>query len=175
MSERERWVVYPLLFLTLGISLREKMIQPISDQVRCRRLAVYDEDNRKVAEIAPMEVTLPGTNETAHAGSLRMMDPFGLPIVSVDFEGLNVSGSLDVFGPVNRQVVHIGSSESGGMIQVFHRKSDWNLALGQWEEFSGLLVQALGNQIQKVLVDASDPLEAIPEELGVDGLPPEPK
>jgi hypothetical protein len=103
------------------------------------------------------------------------MDPFGLPIVSVDYEGLNVmGGSLDVFGQVNRPIVHIGASESGGLVQVFHREEDWSLALGQWEKFSGLLVQALGSQVQEVLIAASNPLEALTGELPLEGLPPEP-
>jgi hypothetical protein len=168
MSERERWIVYPLLFLTMGIALRDKVIQPISDEVRCRRLAVYDENDRKVAELAPMAVTLPGTGEQAHAGTLRLMDPF-------DYEGLNVTGNLDIFGPVNRPIVHIGASSSGGIVQVFHGRSDWSIALGQWETFSGLLSQALGSQFQQVLVDARDPLESVREELILDGLPPEPE
>ncbi|MBU4399038.1 MAG: hypothetical protein KKE86_06840, partial [Planctomycetes bacterium] len=28
MSTRERWIVYPLLFLTLGIALRNKILPP---------------------------------------------------------------------------------------------------------------------------------------------------
>lgn len=179
MSERERWIVYPLLFLTMGIALREKVIQPISDEVRCRRLAVYDDNDRKVAELAPLTVTLPGTSDPVQVGTLRLLDAFGLPIVSVDYQGLNVTGNLDIIGPVNKPVVHIGASEGGGVVQVFHRQNDWSLSLGQWDQFSGLLSQALGNQFQQVLVTARDPLETfreeLHEELSLDGLPPEPE
>ena len=28
MSTRERWIVYPILFMTLGIALRDKIIRP---------------------------------------------------------------------------------------------------------------------------------------------------
>ena len=174
MSERERWIVYPLLFLTMGIALRDKMIRPIDDEVRCRRLVVYDENHRRVAEIAPMEVSVHGADDVVHAGALRLLDPFGLPFVDVDYAGLNVTGSIDVFGPVNKPVVHIGATTSGGVVQVFHRRGDWSLALGQWDEFAGLLVQALGSQMQRVLVDAADPLAELPAELELDGMPPEP-
>jgi hypothetical protein len=37
------------------------------------------------------------------------------------------------------------------------------------------LVQALGSQFHQVLVNVPDPIEAIAEELGLDGLPPEPE
>jgi hypothetical protein len=174
MSERERWIVYPLLFLTMGIALRDKMIRPIDDEIRCRRLVVYDENHRRVAEIAPIEVSVHGSDEVVHAGALRLLDPFGLEFLSVDYEGLNVMGSIDVFGPVNKPVVHIGASESGGVVQVFHRRGDWSLALGQWDEFAGLLVQTLGSQMQRVLVNATDPLADLPPELELEGMPPEP-
>ena len=176
MSERERWIVYPLLFLTMGIALRDKMIRPIDDEVRCRRLVVYDQNHRRVAEIAPMEVSVHGSDEVLHAGALRLLDPFGLEFVNVDFEGLNVTGSIDVFGPVNKPVVHIGASGTGGggVVQVFHRRGDWSLALGQWDDFAGLLVQALGSQMQRVLVNATDPLAELPAELELEGMPPEP-
>ena len=47
MSERERWIVYPLLFLTLGIALRDKF--GVAKEVRahriiCEELVVLNED-----------------------------------------------------------------------------------------------------------------------------------
>lgn len=46
MSERERWIVYPLLFLTLGVSLRDKVTHTTSvdhidaELIRCKALLV---------------------------------------------------------------------------------------------------------------------------------------
>ena len=43
MTTRERWVVYPLLFLTLGIALKDKIIRQVSTgKVECRALVVTD-------------------------------------------------------------------------------------------------------------------------------------
>src|ERR1051325_7588605 len=43
MSSRERWTVYPLLFLTLGITLKDKVTREIStDRVNCKQLLVTD-------------------------------------------------------------------------------------------------------------------------------------
>jgi hypothetical protein len=43
MSERERWIVYPLLFLALGAALRDKLINSTESQrVKCQGLMVYD-------------------------------------------------------------------------------------------------------------------------------------
>jgi hypothetical protein len=38
MTDRERWTVYPLLFLTLGIAVKDR----IADTVHCSRLVVRD-------------------------------------------------------------------------------------------------------------------------------------
>ncbi len=48
MSTRERWIVYPLLFLALGIELRDKMVpcsqiqtaEVMAKQIRCEQLQV---------------------------------------------------------------------------------------------------------------------------------------
>jgi hypothetical protein len=42
MSTRERWIVYPLLFLALGLALRDKLIPP--SRFRCGRLEVVEAD-----------------------------------------------------------------------------------------------------------------------------------
>ncbi|HEX3728136.1 MAG TPA: hypothetical protein VHV08_17915 [Pirellulales bacterium] len=43
MSHRERWTVYPLLFLTLGIALKDKITKEITaDKVSCKALLVTD-------------------------------------------------------------------------------------------------------------------------------------
>jgi hypothetical protein len=39
MNERERWIVYPLLFFALGASLRDKFLQHVSSkEIECQRL-----------------------------------------------------------------------------------------------------------------------------------------
>jgi hypothetical protein len=47
MSSRERWTVYPLLFLTLGIALKDKVTRIVNtEQVNCRRVVVADQLGR---------------------------------------------------------------------------------------------------------------------------------
>jgi hypothetical protein len=46
MSERERWIIYPLLLLALGSSLRDKLFnRTVSQSIICESLRVVD-DNR---------------------------------------------------------------------------------------------------------------------------------
>ena len=44
MSERERWVVYPLLFLALGAALRDKLVdRTTTKRIVCQELRIEDE------------------------------------------------------------------------------------------------------------------------------------
>ena len=44
MSERERWVVYPLLFLALGAALRDKLVdRTMTRRIVCQELRIEDE------------------------------------------------------------------------------------------------------------------------------------
>ncbi|MBI3838602.1 MAG: hypothetical protein HY288_11805 [Planctomycetia bacterium] len=48
MSNRERWTVYPLLFLTLGIVLKDKLTKFVTtDVVVCKTLVVTDRDRNE--------------------------------------------------------------------------------------------------------------------------------
>ena len=48
MSERERWIVYPLLFLALGAALRDKIIKSTESQrIKSQGLYVFDELNNQ--------------------------------------------------------------------------------------------------------------------------------
>jgi hypothetical protein len=45
MTERERWIVYPLLFLALGAGLRDKLFdQTRTKSIECQELTVTAED-----------------------------------------------------------------------------------------------------------------------------------
>lgn len=46
MSDRERWIVYPLLFLAIGASLRDKLFdRTTSKSIICQELLVVDDDS----------------------------------------------------------------------------------------------------------------------------------
>ncbi len=52
MSERERWIIYPLLFLALGAALRDKLAkQTRTKQLVCEQLFVVDAEGRPMAEL----------------------------------------------------------------------------------------------------------------------------
>src|SRR6188472_822984 len=46
MTERERWIVYPLLFLALGASLRDKLVdRTVTKRIVCQELSIEDDDS----------------------------------------------------------------------------------------------------------------------------------
>ena len=64
MTSRERWTVYPLLFLALGLAVRaavlseERLAAPPpdvieADRVECRELLVRDTDGEILLHVAP--------------------------------------------------------------------------------------------------------------------------
>ncbi len=67
MSDRERWIVYPLLFLALGAALRDKLAKrTLSDQLICKSLLVVDEQGRVLTQLAGDSLrigTKPGEGE----------------------------------------------------------------------------------------------------------------
>ena len=110
MSERERWVVYPLLFLALGVALRDKMLKRVdtdsmiagrgvaspvlnANRVICRELIVQSRDGqRTMAKIAEHKYT--------RSGRLETYDRLGL---TTDVVGEIASGFLPswIFGRRN--------------------------------------------------------------------------
>ena len=66
MTERERWIVYPLLFLALGAALRDKLIDTtMSRRIVCQELVVVDggrgpDGPQRVAQIGAVPATSSG-------------------------------------------------------------------------------------------------------------------
>lgn len=57
MTDRERWIVYPLLFLALGAALRDKLAkQTRAKQIVCEQLYLVDSEGRPVAAMTGSEL-----------------------------------------------------------------------------------------------------------------------
>ena len=69
MTERERWVVYPLLFLALGAALRDKLVdRTITKSIVCEELTIVDQESpaRILAKIGRTDA-LPGVPSSGYA------------------------------------------------------------------------------------------------------------
>jgi hypothetical protein len=100
MSERERWIVYPLLFLALGAALRDKLFDmTTSKRIVCEELTVIDEE--PVGLQQPRVLAKIGRADSASPGS----PPVGY---------LFVNGQVKVEGSVvARQILPYGSGILG--------------------------------------------------------------
>ncbi|MCA9260980.1 MAG: hypothetical protein KDA61_17315 [Planctomycetales bacterium] len=79
MSERERWVVYPLLFLALGAAIRDKVLHAVeTDELHCKRIfceqVIADDvrSNRQVAGQLTSEAIVTGD---VLCGTMSVLDP----------------------------------------------------------------------------------------------------
>jgi hypothetical protein len=89
MSERERWVVYPLLFLALGAALRDKLVdRTTAKSIVCQELTIVDEE--------------PDGHNPVHvlAKIGRSSEAPGLGVLAVNGE-VSVDGIVKVNGVVN--------------------------------------------------------------------------
>ncbi|MEX2306394.1 MAG: hypothetical protein WD738_02305 [Pirellulales bacterium] len=134
MTERERWVVYPLLFLALGAALRDKLFdRTTTKSIVCQELTIVDEQplGREpilLARIGRGQRTAAGAPPGGYLllnGQLEVVDgdPLGsrpVPVIAkigraeqarnVPSSGyMIVNGQLDVQGVVNaRQYAYQG-------------------------------------------------------------------
>lgn len=61
MNDRERWIVYPLLFLALGAALRDKLAKQTSaKQIVCEQLYLVDAEGRPKGVLTGEGLTFDG-------------------------------------------------------------------------------------------------------------------
>lgn len=106
MSERERWIVYPLLFLALGAAIRDKMLHAVeTGDLRCERLVAgsivceglqvvdSEQPTRVVAQLASAEPSGASPDQPQQRfGALVLIDSQGQELCSVTNNRLNVRG-----------------------------------------------------------------------------------
>jgi len=104
MTERERWIVYPLLFLALGAALRDKLFdRTTSRSIVCQELTVIDE---QPLGREPVLLARIGRTESVSSGGTK---PVGylllngqLEIVDGDPLGHRLVPILATVGPANQ-------------------------------------------------------------------------
>ncbi len=88
MSERERWIVYPLLFFALGASLRDKLLQRIdAKEIYCESLRIVDQQDpqRLLAELSFRRAASSDPTQLAdRVGRLRLIDSDGREVCELN-------------------------------------------------------------------------------------------
>ncbi len=121
MSDRERWIVYPLLFLALGAALRDKFIPPA--QLRARSIAAEELAVRAVTaeRLQCVRLQAGGTESvTAQVQSLAVAGPNGAQRIRLAVLP-NQAGQLVLYGRDGRPIVAAGADEPGrdGVLETF--------------------------------------------------------
>jgi hypothetical protein len=128
MSNRERWVIYPLLLFTFLMASRDKYVKPEHfdcKTVSCRQLLVQSASGRALVTIG------------------SSTDDSGAIVVYGTHEPILLPGD-DVGTPRRRrpghEIVEIGASDEGGYVRVFGNHAGADLQLGHDGRlrFSGL-------------------------------------
>jgi hypothetical protein len=98
MNERERWIIYPLLFFALGAALRDKFTQQVTTdllhagKIACEELVVYDSEkpDRPVAKLSsnPPQGNAPNADRY---GVFWLIDSEGKELCGVTNNQLQVS------------------------------------------------------------------------------------
>lgn len=88
MSERERWIVYPLLFFALGAAVRDKILHRIdAKEIYCESLKIVDQQNptgRPLAELGIQRARPNDPNQLAdRVGLMRLSNSDGQQVCHI--------------------------------------------------------------------------------------------
>ncbi|RIK84535.1 MAG: hypothetical protein DCC67_04865 [Planctomycetota bacterium] len=188
MSERERWIVYPLLFFALGAALRDKFTQEVrtdklrAGQIQCEELLIIDAE-KPDRVVAKLTSNAPQRNQPSgdRYGVLVLIDSEGRELCGVTNNALQVNSincqNLTVVDPLNpRQPLAVLTS--GAVRQPDGRKSRVGSLLltdDQGQSFFGLAEDQL--QMRRIVcegvavVDPANPSRVLAG-LGSLALPP---
>lgn len=112
MSERERWIVYPLLLFALGAAVRDKLMQRVeSKEIRCESLQIVDQQdpNTTLAELSfKRAINNDPTQLADRVGALLLRDSDGNQVCDIATDvivGRIVARQLLVIDPQSRPLV----------------------------------------------------------------------
>ena len=147
MTTRERWIIYPLLFLSLGIGLRPKLTSQLSvanlqcDTLHCERLVMDGPD--RVPRVHLQAVGLPNSPRT-QGGSLIMTDPAGRPHILFHCEGS--AGAMETVTAKGLPQVRIDSTSRGGLVSMIDNQGRVIFDAGHRPDESGIFAAVDLNQ-----------------------------
>jgi hypothetical protein len=116
MSERERWIVYPLIFFALGAAVRDKILQRVEvKEIICESLKIVDLQNPTIP-LAVLDFHRAASNDPTQlaerVGRLRLVDDEGREVCHIQsdvfFHRLRTH-LLQISDPSGRPLVTAGT------------------------------------------------------------------
>jgi hypothetical protein len=111
MSNRERWIVYPLLFFSIALSWKSVVRTHGNVEfrtIRCQKIDVRSSDSRPAVRIVGSE----------DSGSITLFGQDGIPLAMLTASRNGTSGSLELANPPKLSKVSINAADEGGRIQL---------------------------------------------------------
>lgn len=152
MTTRERWIVYPLLFLTLGIAMRNQFLPTrtlgavdlragdlTAHKIVCDQLVVQqsEECNNLQANDIRVKRVLAGYSESIQAkilegdfGKIAVTDKQGKPVVILAEDENTKSGAIQTLRADGVPQVQILSNGTGGLVTTFGRSGQVWVRMG---------------------------------------------
>lgn len=146
MTTRERWIVYPLLFLTLGIVMRDKWFKSPVDapivtagKIRCAQLEVGKAQCGvlTIAGAKGEDRVLLGTSSN-QSGVVELRGRDGKTVFMAGADKTGRFGVVETFSSNGALRVQLSSNDEGGVVRTIARDEQIIMHLGHEAMHSGL-------------------------------------
>lgn len=164
MSDRERWVIYPLLLFAISPTLKDIVQQPTELKTRvveCNQLTVKSFDGKPWVQIN-------GAYKNAGKKNAGMVVLYGAnekPAVVLDTDEHGALGIVETRNADGDRVALMGANPGGGMLQLVGQESQTSLIVGYQKELqlAGLLAidrheKLIGVEVGEKFVPWGSPL-----------------
>jgi hypothetical protein len=150
MSDRERWIVYPLLFFALALHLKGAVNRPSNLEcrsIRCNELVIEALNGTPRARMG---------SSRWDSGEVRLYGAGGKPSLVLSTDRLGQRGTLHTLDGTQQPQTVIGSDSGGGYLKILGKPGVPTLYLGHDgdRQISGLL--ALNEQNQPMALSVED-------------------
>jgi hypothetical protein len=145
MTDRERWTVYPLLFLALGVSLKDKLSPTVNmknlncETMVCKELLVSN--SQGVVGLRAAGGNLQANNLICNA--MTVTDSKGKQRVSITNGGVQaanmVCGALVIPDAQGKEAAAVSANDHGGFVRTHGKETGTVSFLGNTERIAGLL------------------------------------
>ncbi len=122
MSDRERWIIYPLLFMALGVALRDKIIKTTaSERIQSQSLLVADSTGNAIAVLGHERFDRSMTAgkdllavDIVNARQFNLVNERGAIVSTLTAKAANVNGRSDYVTRLNSRLVvdHLETGEA---------------------------------------------------------------
>ncbi|MCD4728864.1 MAG: hypothetical protein K8R46_14490 [Pirellulales bacterium] len=133
MSTRERWIVYPLLFLTLGVALRDKILPPTRFGGMETVLKAGEIDVRRIrcGEIQAGRAIFNQLEAgRSQCRELIVVGPDGRPVIAGFADPESHNGTINTFSADGRPLVLLRSTDAGGLVATLNPSGRFSGIMG---------------------------------------------